>query len=72
MIQLKKGFNPNVIFLEYLNLKLISEKLELIDSVLRHKASPNYRKDPKFWDRLASMAWANSADPDKTAPRGEV
>ena len=28
-----------------------------------------YRNDPKFSDRLV---WANSADPDQTAPRGEV
>ena len=26
-----------------------------------------YRNDPKFSDR---QAWANSADPDQTAPRG--
>ena len=26
-----------------------------------------YRNDPKFSDRYA---WANSADPDHTAPRG--
>ena len=28
-----------------------------------------YRNDPKFSDRLV---WANSADPDQTAPRGAV
>ena len=28
-----------------------------------------YRNDPKFSDRYA---WANSADPDQTAPRGAV
>ena len=28
-----------------------------------------YRIDPKFSDRYA---WANSADPDQTAPRGAV
>ena len=28
-----------------------------------------YRNDPKFSDRLI---WANSADPDQTAPRGAV
>ena len=28
-----------------------------------------YRNDPKFLDRLV---WANSADPDQTAPRGAV
>ena len=27
----------------------------------------SYRNDPKFLDRYA---WANSADPDQTAPRG--
>ena len=29
----------------------------------------HYRNDPKFSDRLF---WANSADPDQTAPRGAV
>ena len=28
-----------------------------------------YRNDPKFSDR---QFWANSADPDQTAPRGAV
>ena len=28
-----------------------------------------YRNDPKFSDRYV---WANSADPDQTAPRGAV
>ena len=28
-----------------------------------------YRNDPKFLDRYA---WANSADPDQTAPRGAL
>ena len=28
-----------------------------------------YRNDPKFSDRYT---WANSADPDQTAPRGAV
>ena len=29
----------------------------------------DYRNDPKFSDRYA---WANSVDPDQTAPRGAV
>ena len=29
----------------------------------------HYRNDPKFSDR---QVWANSADPDQTAPRGAV
>ena len=29
----------------------------------------NYRNDPKFSD---GHVWANSADPDQTAPRGAV
>ena len=29
----------------------------------------DYRNDPKFSDR---WLWANSADPDQTAPRGAV
>ena len=32
-------------------------------------AKEDYRNDPKFSDRYA---WANSADPDQTAPRGAV
>ena len=32
-------------------------------------AQRNHRNDPKFSDRFA---WANSADPDQTAPRGAV
>ena len=32
---------------------------------LRHKSTDQYRNDPKFSDRYA---WANSADPDQTAP----
>ena len=32
-------------------------------------AFPTYCDDPKFSDRYA---WANSADPDQTAPRGAV
>ena len=33
------------------------------------QSSHDYRNDPKFSDRYA---WANSADPDQTAPRGAV
>ena len=33
------------------------------------KFEDNYHNDPKFSDRYA---WANSADPDQTAPRGAV
>ena len=38
----------------------------------QHETAVNllkYRNDPKFSDRYA---WANSADPDHTAPRGAV
>ena len=38
-------------------------------SVTGEKMCTKYRKDPKFSDRYA---WANSADPDQTAPRGAV
>ena len=31
--------------------------------------SQKYRNDPKFQDK---QVWANSADPDQTAPRGAV
>ena len=33
------------------------------------KNENKYGNDPKFLDRLI---WANSADPDQTAPRGAV
>ena len=33
------------------------------------KRNIRYRNDPKFSDR---QVWANSADPEQTAPRGEV
>ena len=36
---------------------------------LKKKNNNNYRNDPKFSDRYA---WANSADPDQTAPLGAV
>ena len=36
---------------------------------MHNKAKYMYRNDPKFSDRYA---WANSADPDQTAPRGAV
>ena len=39
-----------------------------INFTLLHR-SQNYSYDPKFSDRYA---WANSADPDQTAPRGAV
>ena len=34
--------------------------------MLQENISGNYRNDPKFWDK---WVWANSADPDQTAPR---
>ena len=36
---------------------------------LQQTVTATYRNDPKFSDRYA---WANSADPDQTAPRGAV
>ena len=39
----------------------------IFHSILVHMAG--YHNDPKFLDRYA---WANSADPDQTAPRGTV
>ena len=36
---------------------------------MRRKDFDKYRNDPKFSDRYA---WANSADPDQTAPRGST
>ena len=38
-------------------------------SCLNTRLQANYRNDPKFSDRYA---WANSADPDQTAPLGAV
>ena len=36
---------------------------------MRNVKSKCYRNDPKFSDRYA---WANSADPDQTAPRSSL
>ena len=38
-------------------------------SISLHNNGSEYRNDPKFSDR---WVWANSADPDQTAPRGAV
>ena len=35
----------------------------------KHSFMEIYRNDPKFSDRYA---WANSADPDQTAPRSSL
>ena len=35
----------------------------------KYQKLQTYRNDPKFSDR---QVWANSADPDQTAPRGAV
>ena len=70
---------------DYFNIQNASQKRDIIQSNI-HKNFPNvnqvlytfdtncriswsYRNDPKFLDR---QAWANSADPDQTAPRGAV
>ena len=37
--------------------------------ILPTEGPENYCKDPKFLDR---QVWANSVDPDQTAPRGAV
>ena len=42
--------------------------LNLVE-VAVEKSLNSYHNDPKFSDR---QAWANSADPDQTAPRGAV
>ena len=39
----------------------LKKKLSVLDNF--------YRNDPKYSDR---QEWANSADPDQTAPRGAV
>ena len=53
------------------HLKSVVEPYIEILSSGYHKVNmgQNYRNDPKFSDRYA---WANSADPDQTAPRGAV
>ena len=43
--------------------------IESIPSVQLGFGYTGYHNDPKFSDRYA---WANSADPDQTAPRGAV
>ena len=50
--------------------KLSSNTLLICSTVKLHCLNFRiYRNDPKFSDRYA---WANSADPDQTAPRGAV
>ena len=52
----------------------ISNKSHLLpaeshNTIVHYLTPRNYRNDPKFSDGLV---WANSADPDQTAPRGAV
>ena len=42
---------------------------QIMGTLLKIKQIMWYRNDPKFSDRYV---WANSADPDQTAPRGAV
>ena len=47
----------------------LTDRLDLtivVDWDVQPQIKQNYRNDPKFSDRYA---WANSADPDQTAPR---
>ena len=44
-----------------------SSNLDLTPALELRLINNIYRNDPKFSDRYA---WANSADPDQTAPRG--
>ena len=44
-------------------------KADLTSLCEKYKDFHGYRNDPKFSDR---QVWANSADPDQTAPRGAV
>ena len=45
------------------------KKLSVIARNLSSRFQRGTRNDPKFSDKLV---WANSADPDQTAPRGAV
>ena len=40
-----------------------------VRKISEYPAAAHHGNDPKFSDRYA---WANSADPDQTAPRGAV
>ena len=48
---------------------IVTSKIFLVERVFQKVQNCMYRNDPKFSDRYA---WANSADPDQTAPRGAV
>ena len=56
---------------ETLRFALLTLELLAIESsdVVCAQVGIMYRNDPKFLDR---QVWANSADPDQTAPRGAV
>ena len=56
------------IILEH-RLSLLSKQLICLSTFVFAVFLMKYRNDPKFLDRLI---WANSADPDQTAPRGAV
>ena len=45
------------------------QSVKLLRYFLGLSSVNQYRNDPKFTDR---QVWANSADPDQTAPRGAV
>ena len=70
--QHKKVYRPGREVLSVLKKKLLSQpymleyKVVWIDTVCKWLI---YRNVPKFSDR---QVWANSADPDQTAPRGAV
>ena len=47
----------------------MSDSINMLPDVYCFFHKFEYHNDPKFSDRLV---WANSADPDQTAPRGAV
>ena len=49
--------------------RFVIDEAHCVSSVSKLLLHAPYHNDPKFSDRLV---WANSADPDQTAPRGAV
>ena len=57
------------LFVQKLNSFQIIQRDNKIQLAEKKNRNYMYRNDPKFSDRYA---WANSADPDQTAPEGAV
>ena len=62
------GQSDHIMFVE-IGQEIISTVILPYTDAVIGESMCTYRIDPKFLDRYA---WANSADPDQTAPRGAV